>query len=81
MFPLKKVGTRVGTRVGTQETQQPRGFNRYVPTVPTNSHLFIVSWKILHAMHEFHASHAKFYKNMVCISKKWEQWEHPAQPA
>lgn len=55
--------------------------NRYVPTVPTNSHLFIVSWKILHTMHEFHASHAKFYKNMVCISKKWEQWEHPAQPA
>lgn len=42
-------------------------FNRYVPTVPTNSHLYIVSWKILHTMHEFHASHAKFHKNMVCI--------------
>lgn len=31
----------------------------------------------MHTMHEFHASHAKFYKNMVCISKSGNQWEPP----
>ena len=32
-------------------------------------------------MHEKRATHANFHKNTVCISKKWLQWLHPAQPA
>lgn len=60
-------GYASGYASGYTEMQSWRGFYSFVTTVTTKNHLFIVSWEILHTMHKKRATHAKFYKNTVCI--------------